>query len=89
MVAVLRKLRAQRRDLAVERQIEISHGAVRHADAESVVTDQCVVVCDPFPESPDVRTLPVEFEVTHPPRRSDERWSVPAHLLGQATRAEG
>jgi hypothetical protein len=48
-----------------------------------------VVVCDPFPESPDVRTLPVEFEVTHPPRRSDERWSVPAHLLGQATRAEG
>ena len=39
--------RAQRRDLAVERQIEISHGAVRHADAEPVVADQCVVFCTP------------------------------------------
>lgn len=81
--------RAQRRDFPVEAQIRISQRAVRHADAEPVVADQCVSIRDSFPESPKARALPVKFEVTHPPRRSDERWTVPAYLVRHAAGANG
>ena len=43
---------------------------------------------DAFPEPPDARVLPVEFEVTHPPRRNDQRWTVPTHLVREATDAQ-
>ena len=81
--------RAQRRDFPVEGQIRISHRAVRHADAELVVADQCVSIRDAFPESPKGRALPVKFEVAHPPRRSDERWTVPAYFVRHAAVANG
>src|SRR4051812_24087221 len=80
--------RAQRRNLTVEAQIRISHRAIRHTDAEPVVADQAVSIRDSLPESPKARALPVKFEVTHPPRRSDERWTVPTHLVRHAARAE-
>jgi len=57
--------------------------------AEPVVADQVMAVGDPVPESAKIGALPVEFEVTHPPCRSDERWSVPAYLVGHAAIASG
>ena len=80
---------AQRCDFSVEVQIRLAHHAVRHTDAEPVVADQCVAVCDCVPEPPKVRALPVKFEVAHPPRRSDERWTIPTNLVGQASTAMG
>ncbi len=68
--------RAKRRDFLVDGQIRISQRSVRHSDAEPVIADECVAIRDAFPESPKARALPVEFEVAHPPRRRDERWTV-------------
>ena len=79
----------QRRDFPVDGQVRLSHGAVGHADAEPVVADQCVPIRDALPESPKARALPVKFEVAHPPRRSDERWTVPTYLVRHAAGAEG
>src|SRR5215217_219045 len=81
--------RAQRCDLPVEAEIRILHLAVRHADAEPVVADKGVAVRDSLPESPKGCALPVKFEVAHPPRRSDERWTVPTHLVCDAAGAKG
>jgi hypothetical protein len=54
-----------------------------------VAADQCVSLRDSFPESPKARALQVKFEVARPPRRSDERWTVPAYLVRHAARANG
>jgi hypothetical protein len=83
------KQRAQRRDFPVEAQIRVMDGAIRHTDAEVVVADQRVSLCDAFPESPEARVLPVELEVAHPPRRGNQRWTVPTYLVRQAPRAKG
>ena len=55
----------------------------------AVQADQCVSIGDAFAESPKARALPVEFEVAHPPSRSDERWTVPAYLVRHAAGAKG
>ena len=81
--------RTQRRDFPVDGQIRISDSAVRHADAEPVVADQLVPIRDAVPKSPKARALPVKFEVAHPPRRSDEPWTVPAYLVRHAAGAKG
>lgn len=80
---------AQHRDLAVERQIGIVQRAVRHADPEPVVPDQGVSVGDALPEAPKVGVLPVEFEMTHPPRRSHQRRTATAHLVGHPASTDG
>src|SRR5690606_7629784 len=76
--------RTQHLDLAVQPQLGLLHITVGHADAEAVVADQSVVLRNALPEPPDAWVLPVEFEVTDPPRRNDERWALPTDLVRQA-----
>ena len=70
-------------------RMDVADAASVRAGTESVVADHCVSVRDSLPESPKARALPVEFEVTHPPRRRDERRTVPAHLEGHPAGTEG
>ena len=80
--------RAQRRNFPLEGQIRLSHGAVRHADAEPVIPDQCVAVCHALPKSPIALALPVELEMADPPRWNHERWSGATFFVCDVTDAE-
>jgi hypothetical protein len=64
---------AQRLDFPVDGQIRLLQRAIRHADAKSVVANKRVLVRNAFPEASKGCALPVELEVAHPPRRSDDR----------------
>ena len=81
--------RGQQGDVAVEREVLVAHLAIRHADAEPVVAHQRVPLGDGLPQRPERRIVPVELQVTDPPRRRDERRTVAGDRVRDATTGEG